>query len=89
LKGLRKTVADLVFEPGFTTKDEASLVSGRGVGMDAVQTHLLNEQSTIELQLLDEGLKDPTTLSVIPFRFVISFAPHVCLAPRSSTRQVA
>jgi len=85
----RKTVADLVFEPGFTTKDEASLVSGRGVGMDAVQTHLLNEQSTIELQLLDEGLKDPTTLSVIPFRFVISFAPHVCLAPRSSTRQVA
>ena len=30
--------AELLFEPGFSTTDEANDISGRGVGMDAVRT---------------------------------------------------
>src|SRR5207248_4264084 len=35
-----KEVLGLVFTPGFTTKDEATSLSGRGVGMDIVKTNI-------------------------------------------------
>jgi len=31
---------DLIFQPGFSTKDQATDVSGRGVGMDVVKTNI-------------------------------------------------
>jgi chemotaxis protein histidine kinase CheA/CheY-like chemotaxis protein len=33
-------IVDLVFQPGFSTRSEASEVSGRGVGLDIVRRHL-------------------------------------------------
>jgi signal transduction histidine kinase len=33
-------VAELIFHPGFSTKDVVSDISGRGVGMDAVKTYV-------------------------------------------------
>lgn len=35
-----KEILNLVFVPGFTTKDEATAMSGRGVGMDVVKTNI-------------------------------------------------
>ena len=42
-------VAELIFEQGFSTKDDISAISGRGVGMDAVRTtiHELGGQISI------------------------------------------
>ncbi|NEU74057.1 response regulator [Hassallia byssoidea VB512170] len=40
-------VYDLLFEPNFSTKDEADELSGRGVGMDAVRTSISEIRGTI------------------------------------------
>jgi HPt (histidine-containing phosphotransfer) domain-containing protein len=39
---------------GFTTRREASLISGRGVGLDAVQHRLLNMGGRLELRFTEE-----------------------------------
>jgi len=36
----RKGALDVIFEPGFSTKDRAGDLSGRGVGLDAVKTQI-------------------------------------------------
>jgi two-component system, chemotaxis family, sensor kinase CheA len=41
---------NLIFEPGFSTKEEVSELSGRGVGMDVVRTVVNSIGGTIELQ---------------------------------------
>ncbi len=43
-------LAQLIFAPGFSTKGEASMISGRGIGMDAVR--LLVEESGGEIALI-------------------------------------
>ena len=40
----------LIFEPGFSTKDQASDVSGRGVGMDVVKTNVERIGGTISIK---------------------------------------
>jgi chemotaxis protein histidine kinase CheA len=50
-------VADLILRPGFSTKDEVSEISGRGVGMDAVRTFLQDQGGSLFIELQD--LKDP------------------------------
>ncbi len=42
-------VYDLIFHPGFTTKDEADQFAGRGVGMDLVLTSLSAIRGTISI----------------------------------------
>jgi hypothetical protein len=39
---------------GFTTRREASLISGRGVGLDAVQHRLLSMGGRLELRFTEE-----------------------------------
>src|SRR6185312_8396446 len=36
----QKEILAIVFQPGFTTRDEATSLSGRGVGMDIVKTNI-------------------------------------------------
>jgi two-component system chemotaxis sensor kinase CheA len=60
----------LILEPGFTTSDNISIVSGRGVGMDVVRKELNAVSGSIEIDTeKDLGtsitLKLPTTLSII------------------------
>lgn len=45
-----KDIVNLVFEPGFSTAEKVSEVSGRGVGMDVVRTNIekLNGKVTIQ-----------------------------------------
>ncbi len=53
-----KEVADLIFLPGFSTAEQVTEVSGRGVGMDAVRDFLARESGRVELRFrssADEG----------------------------------
>ncbi|MBU2955267.1 chemotaxis protein CheA [Marinobacter sp. F3R08] len=62
---------NLIFAAGFSTKDQISDVSGRGVGMDVVKTKIgqLNGQLSIE-SALGKGsrivIKVPLTLAIMP-----------------------
>ncbi len=67
---------ELIFAPGFSTKQEISDVSGRGVGMDVVKTKItqLNGSVTID-SAPDKGsrieIKVPLTLAIMPTLMVI------------------
>jgi len=49
-------IANLIFASGFSTADELTDVSGRGVGMDAVKGFLEEEGGSINI-ILDEGVE--------------------------------
>jgi putative methionine-R-sulfoxide reductase with GAF domain/HPt (histidine-containing phosphotransfer) domain-containing protein len=50
-------IANLIFSSGFSTADEVTDVSGRGVGMDAVKGFLEKEGGSINV-ILDDGNED-------------------------------
>ena len=52
---------DLLFHPGFSTKDEADQFAGRGVGMDVVKTSLNEIRGTINT---DSTLSKGTTFTI-------------------------
>jgi chemotaxis protein histidine kinase CheA len=43
-------IHQLIFRPGFTTREEASEISGRGVGLDAVRNQVQALQGSVEVQ---------------------------------------
>ena len=43
-------ILELVFRPGFSTADEITEISGRGVGLDVVQTVLHRLKGTVEIE---------------------------------------
>jgi two-component system chemotaxis sensor kinase CheA len=47
-------IADLIFRPGFSTAEQVTEVSGRGVGMDAVRDFLKRENGSIRLSFTDD-----------------------------------
>jgi two-component system chemotaxis sensor kinase CheA len=49
-------IAQLIFQPGFSTAQEVTEVSGRGVGMDAVKGFIEGAGGTIALNLTGEEL---------------------------------
>ena len=59
-------LANLIFQPGFSTKDAASEVSGRGVGMDVVATTLEEMHGRIEVESITG--KGTTIRLLIPRR---------------------
>jgi len=48
-------VAQLIFHPGFSTAQQVTEVSGRGVGMDAVKGFITGEGGSIALKFTDEA----------------------------------
>ena len=49
-------ILNMIFLPGFSTKDEVSSISGRGVGMDAVKNEVEKLKGTIDIfSEIDEG----------------------------------
>jgi hypothetical protein len=48
-------IAQFIFAPGFSTKGEADMISGRGIGMDAVRLLVEESGGTIALVLDEEG----------------------------------
>lgn len=69
-------VAELIFEPGFSTADKISDVSGRGVGLDVVKTKIEALGGTVEINTEpDKGssfiIRLPLTLAIIQALLVI------------------
>jgi two-component system chemotaxis sensor kinase CheA len=67
---MAREVLDLIFLPGFSTKEKASDLSGRGVGMDVVRTNIKKLNGIIDIKSeLGKGsefiLKLPLTLAII------------------------
>jgi two-component system chemotaxis sensor kinase CheA len=66
----QREMFDLIFLPGFSTKDQASDLSGRGVGMDVVKTNIKKLNGLIEIKS-EKGmgsefiLRLPLTLAII------------------------
>jgi two-component system chemotaxis sensor kinase CheA len=66
----QREMFDLIFLPGFSTKDKASDLSGRGVGMDVVKTNIKKLNGLIEIKS-EKGLGSefilrlPLTLAII------------------------
>lgn len=67
-------IAALIFQSGFSTADQVSEVSGRGVGMDAVKAFVEREGGSITLQLLDggsAGFRRFRTIITLPAKFAL------------------
>ncbi|AJW46714.1 MULTISPECIES: HAMP domain-containing protein [Ralstonia] len=82
-------IAQYILRPGFSTADEVTAVSGRGVGMDAVQEFLRREQGRIELRFTD----DRRGAAFRPFQMVICLperlavdSVHAAVGPAGATR---
>ncbi|MBV1776989.1 chemotaxis protein CheA [Burkholderiaceae bacterium DAT-1] len=66
-----KQALQLVFLPGFSTKDQISSISGRGVGMDVVKTNIQKLNGRIDISsTVGEGTRFtislPLTLAILP-----------------------
>ena len=87
-----REIVNLIFKPGFSTADEVTEVSGRGVGMDVVQTNLSAQGGTVDLtSKLGEGtlikISLPLTLAVMP-ALLVSIDSFVYAIPQVSLLQV-
>jgi len=63
-------ILNLIFEPGFSTAEEITEISGRGVGLDVVKTILERMKGSVQIRSrVGEGttfsLKVPLTLAII------------------------
>jgi len=72
-----REIMNLVFLPGFSTAEQVSNVSGRGVGMDVVKTNIEKIGGTVDLgSVSGQGttlrIKIPLTLAIIPALIVTS-----------------
>ena len=63
-------ILSLIFEPGFTTSDEVTALSGRGVGMDVVRNNLKQVRGDIKVDT-EPGIGTTFTLSM-PFTLSVS-----------------
>ena len=75
---------ELIFQPGFSTADQVTNLSGRGVGMDVVKTNLGRIGGSVEVATtLGKGttytLKIPLTLAIIPALLVTSGAQRYAI----------
>jgi len=82
----------LVFEPGFSTREVASDVSGRGVGMDVVRKEIedLKGEVTLSSQVgqgTTVSIRLPLTLAVIP-TLLVECAGQKYALPSSSVKKV-
>lgn len=67
---------DLIFMPGFSTRNEISELSGRGVGMDVVKTKINQLNGSINItSTMGEGsclkIQVPLTLAIMPTLMVL------------------
>ncbi len=83
---------DLIFLPGFSTKEQISSTSGRGVGMDVVKTniHKLNGEITIESQPGKGSVFTialPLTLAILPV-LLLRLGQQIFAVPLSMVREI-
>jgi two-component system chemotaxis sensor kinase CheA len=87
----RETVLSLIFSPGFTTKEEATDLSGRGIGLDVVSRNIakLNGQVIVE-STPGAGttftIRLPLSLAIIP-ALMAEAAGEVYAIPMSAVEE--
>jgi len=80
-----KEIYNLIFEPGFSTSDAVSNISGRGVGMDVVRRNIEALRGTIDLDS-SEGvgttvrIRLPLTLAIID-GFLVGVSNNAYVVP--------
>ncbi len=80
----KQNIINLIFSPGFSTADKVTDVSGRGVGMDVVKTHIEKINGTLEIES-EKGrgtkiiIKAPSTMSVLPCTLIEINDTVLCL----------
>ena len=83
---------ELIFLPGFSTKDEISSVSGRGVGMDVVKTNIQKLNGTISIHS-ESGkgsvftISLPLTLAILPV-LILRLGEQSFAVPLSMVREI-
>ena len=83
---------DFIFEPGFSTTQKATELSGRGVGMDVVRTNLQEIRGNVRVET-EPGLgttftlKIPSTLSILKVA-IIEQAGIILAIPANSIREL-
>ncbi|MGL5796224.1 MAG: chemotaxis protein CheA, partial [Waterburya sp.] len=83
---------DFIFEPGFSTAEQVTELSGRGVGMDVVRTNLQEIRGDVQVSTkLGQGttftLKIPFTLSILKVA-IIEQAGIIFAIPANSIREL-
>jgi len=83
---------NLIFAPGFSTKEVVSDVSGRGVGMDVVKTKIGQLNGTVDIESkLGEGsqiiIKVPLTLAIMP-TLMVMLADQTFALPLVSVNEI-
>jgi two-component system chemotaxis sensor kinase CheA len=78
----------LIMRPGFSTADEVTTTSGRGVGMDVVKENIERLNGTIETQSMPGAgtlfrIKIPLTLAIIP-ALLVHVAGEIFTIPLSA-----
>lgn len=88
----RKEILDIIFLPGFTTRDEVTEISGRGVGMDVVKRNIAKLSGMIDIDTEPvRGTKFhltlPITLAIIK-ALIIEAGGQVFAVPLSSVLEI-
>ena len=83
-----KDALNLIFAPGFSTKDKATEISGRGVGMDVVKTNIQKLNGIIEINSTPGHgsaiiLKLPLTVAIIQ-TLIVGIGEEVFAIPLNS-----
>jgi two-component system chemotaxis sensor kinase CheA len=82
----------LIFLPGFSTKDQISNISGRGVGMDVVKTNITKLNGKIDvISVPGQGstftISLPLTLAILPV-LVVRLNEQSFAVPLSMVREI-
>tara|TARA_R110002073_G_scaffold37621_9_gene108422 strand:- start:988 stop:3006 length:2019 start_codon:yes stop_codon:yes gene_type:complete len=83
---------NLIFAPGFSTKEVISDVSGRGVGMDVVKTKINQLNGTVDIESsMGKGsriiIKVPLTLAIMP-TLMVMLADQTFALPLVSVNEI-
>lgn len=78
-------IHDLIFKPGFSTADQISDISGRGVGMDVVRRNINELNGSVEVESIEgQGstftIRLPLTLAILDGQ-LIRVGNHVYILP--------
>ncbi|WP_165311932.1 chemotaxis protein CheA [Vibrio ziniensis] len=87
-----KECFNLIFMPGFSSKEKISDISGRGVGMDVVKTAINTLNGSIDIDSeLGKGtkitIKVPLTLAILP-TLMVGIAGHPFALPLASVNEI-
>jgi two-component system chemotaxis sensor kinase CheA len=88
----RTEILDLIFEPGFSTSEKVTAISGRGVGMDVVKREIEKLRGRVEVRSeAGKGttflLRVPLTLAIID-ALVVKHASNRFILPLFTVREI-